>query len=54
MMGLGVVVFTGSALLTAVGAVPFVFVATAGVVMVLIGFLIFLVGLATPQDPTKL
>jgi uncharacterized membrane protein YgdD (TMEM256/DUF423 family) len=50
-MGLGIVVFLGSALLTAVGATPFVFVATVGALMFIIGFLVFLVGLGSPADP---
>jgi uncharacterized membrane protein YgdD (TMEM256/DUF423 family) len=52
-MGIGVAVFVGSALLTAAGAFPFVFVATAGVVMFIVGFFILLTGLGTPQDPAK-
>lgn len=50
-MGIGVVVFGVSALAVAAGAFPMVFVATAGVVMFIVGFFILLVGLATSPDP---
>jgi len=53
MMGLGVLVFAGSAALTAAGAFPFVFVATAGVVVFIIGFFMLLVGLSTADEPAK-
>jgi hypothetical protein len=47
-MGIGLIVFGVSAGLTAAGAIPFVFVATAGAIMIIIGLLTLLVGLATP------
>lgn len=50
-MGYGVLVFAGGAAIVMAGAFPGVFVGTVGVVMFLVGFLILLVGLATPQSP---
>jgi len=51
-MGIGLVVGGLAVALTAAGAVPFIFVATVGAIMFLVGLIMLFVGLATPPDKT--
>lgn len=51
-MGIGLVVGGLAVALTAAGAIPFIFVATVGAIMFLVGLVMLLVGLATPGDKT--
>jgi hypothetical protein len=50
-MGFGILIFAGAALLTAAGATPFIFVATVGAVTFIVGLIILLVGAFTPSRP---
>lgn len=49
-MGIGLLVGGVAAAATAAGAVPFVFVATVGAVMILVGLITLLVGIATSSS----